>query len=187
MASSRVAALCLTSALSLAYSWSEAVYFSLIGSPSTGLSSSNWGPVLFILSMCGLCSAISSRICCRGGDTLGLFCRRHWCKRCNCWSDSHPELLLLLPESLVLDGRRRQLAEGGQGLLKPRPHLLVGLPELNGQRLGSLQLQAALRVQLADHTVLVQQRLSFGLKFTPRIDYFSSCVEQLEEVCILYW
>lgn len=76
---------------------------------------------------------------------------------------SYPELLLLLPERVIFDGRWRQLAEGAQGFLKPRPHLLIGLPELTGQRLGSLQLQAALRVQLTDKTVLLQESLSLGL------------------------
>lgn len=78
-------------------------------------------------------------------------------------SRSYPELLLLLPECFILDGGWRQLAEAAQSFLKPRPHLLVSLPELTGQRLGSLQLQRALRVQLADDTVLLQQSLSLGL------------------------
>ena len=89
-----------------------------------------------------------------------------------CWT--YPELLLLLPESLVLDGRGGQLAEGGQGLLEPRPHLLVGLPKLTGQRLSSLQLQTALRVQLTDDAVLLQEGLSPRL-IVNQEDYFNLC------------
>lgn len=76
---------------------------------------------------------------------------------------SYPELLLLLPECVILDGRWGQLAEGGQGLLKPRPHLFIGLPELTGQRVGALQLQTALRVQLTHNTVLLQESLGLSL------------------------
>ena len=75
----------------------------------------------------------------------------------------HPELLLLLAQSLVLDGGQGQLEEGGAGVLEPGPQLLVRLPELAGQGLGALQLQAALRVQLADRPVLLQQGLDLSL------------------------
>lgn len=51
---------------------------------------------------------------------------------------SYPQLLLLLPEGLVLDGGQGQLGEAGSGLLEPWPQLLVGLPELAGQGLGPL-------------------------------------------------
>ncbi len=84
-------------------------------------------------------------------------------RECLLLSASYPELLLLLPECVVLDGRWRQLAEGAQRFLKPWPHLLVGLPELTGQRLGTLQLKTALRVQLADDAVLLQQSLDLSL------------------------
>lgn len=78
-------------------------------------------------------------------------------------SASYPELLLLLPERFILNGGSRQLAEGADSFLKPRPHLLIGLPELTGQRLGALQLKKALRVQLTDGAVLLQQSLGPGL------------------------
>lgn len=70
----------------------------------------------------------------------------------------------MLSESFVLDGRQWELAETGAGLLEPGPQLLVSLPELAGQRLGSLQLQAALRVQLTDNNILLQEGLDLGLR-----------------------
>ena len=75
-----------------------------------------------------------------------------------------PQLLLLPPQGLVLDGGEVQLAEGGQRVLEPGAQLLVGLPELAGQGLGALQLQTALRVQLADRRVPLHQRLTLSLR-----------------------
>lgn len=77
---------------------------------------------------------------------------------------SYPHVLLLLFELLVIDGRRRQLGDEGLRLLDPWVQLLVGLPELVDQDLGTLQASVALRVELTDGFVLLHQGLGFLLK-----------------------
>lgn len=64
----------------------------------------------------------------------------------------------------MIDGRRGQLGDEGLRLLDPWVQLLVGLPELVDQDLGTLQASVALRVELAHGFVLLHQGLGFLLK-----------------------
>lgn len=66
----------------------------------------------------------------------------------------------------MVDGWGWQLRDEGLGLLNPGVQLLVGLPELVDQDLGTLQACVALRVELAHSLVLLHQRLGFLLKKT---------------------
>lgn len=64
----------------------------------------------------------------------------------------------------MVDGWGWQLGDEGLGLLNPGVQLLVGLPELVDQDLGTLQAGVALRIELAHSLVLLHQGLGFLLK-----------------------
>lgn len=76
----------------------------------------------------------------------------------------YPHVILLHFQLLVVDGWGWQLGDEGLGLLNPWVQLLVGLPKLVDQDLGTLQASVTLRVELAHGLVLLHQGLGFLLK-----------------------
>lgn len=77
---------------------------------------------------------------------------------------SHPHLVLLQPESVRVDGRRRKLSDEGFGLAQPRLKFLKRLPEPSHQDLSLLQSREPLAVALTHRVVAAAQRIRLHLR-----------------------
>lgn len=77
---------------------------------------------------------------------------------------SYPHLVLLQPQSVRVDRRRRKLSDEGFGLPQPRLQFLVGLPEPSHQNLSLLQSREPLAVALAHRVVTRAQRIHLHLR-----------------------